>query len=587
MFNDELQQDLEDAKSSFVESLHNIYGHPLVRIESGRSVGLIYSKSSDWIRASDAFEAAINLLHRLGPRSLARDDLEDVLKRLSGLPALTASAALQAGKSASTALSLLEAGCGVIASLSIDLTMDLSDLEKISPQLFQDYTQLRDRLSSQRSLSLYLPTRSSVKVPPVGVDNVLQRRKIVEQLEEVERKIRAEVPGYQDFQQSPPPNRFMDLAKGGPGPIIAFNVTQHRSDAFIVTAKQIMAVPLTALDLKALESNVLLLTGDKRITIGPDRTIHKRNKELRRILKWLWDVAVRPVLQCIDLLGSKPPGRLPRIWWVTYGQMGLAPLHAAGCQWGKSMENTVSHVVSSYIPSFKALAHARERSLSGHMGRDQKYLIVAMPKTTGWPDLSIVDEIDAIHNSIEGTGIPEPEVLDTPTKKDVLRKLQDASVAHFICHGVSDPTNPSNSHLLLTNDRNGIPERLTVRDLAAASLKMARMAYLSACSTADNAARDSDEVIHLASTFLLAGFPHIIGTLWEANDESSSTVSQAFYNVLAKEKEWMYGGNEDAFAYAVHEAVNHLRSGQIEGRRTKKNGSENVIAWVPFIHMGC
>lgn len=71
----------------------------------------------------------------------------------------------------------------------------------------------------------------------------------------------------------------------------------------------------------------------------------------------------------------------------------------------------------------------------------------------------------------------------------------------FICHGVSDPTNPSNSHLLLTDSRNSIPEHLTVRDLAAASLKMARMAYLSACSTADNAARGLDEVIHLASAF--------------------------------------------------------------------------------------
>jgi CHAT domain-containing protein len=70
---------------------------------------------------------------------------------------------------------------------------------------------------------------------------------------------------------------------------------------------------------------------------------------------------------------------------------------------------------------------------------------------------------------------------------------------------VSDPTNPSNSHLLLADDRNGIRETLTVRDLEAASLKMARMAYLSACSTADNAARDLDDVIHLASAFFSHG----------------------------------------------------------------------------------
>ncbi len=60
---------------------------------------------------------------------------------------------------------------------------------------------------------------------------------------------------------------------------------------------------------------------------------------------------------------------------------------------------------------------------------------------------------------------------------------------------------------------------LTVRCSVGLRLKGAQIAYLSACSTAENkAAWLSDEVIHLVSGFQVAGFPHVIGCLWPAGD---------------------------------------------------------------------
>ena len=127
-----------------------------------------------------------------------------------------------------------------------------------------------------------------------------------------------------------------------------------------------------------------------------------------------------------------------------------------------------------------------------------------------------------------------------------------------------------------------------VRDLAVTSLEMAQLAYLSACSTAENASHDLlDEVIHIASAFLLVGFPHVVGTFWEAYDGAAKNMSRIFYKELASKMEQSTAlDRQEAFAYAVHDAVTALRMGRVEGSK-QKNASNNVIAWAPFIHLGC
>jgi len=97
---------------------------------------------------------------------------------------------------------------------------------------------------------------------------------------------------------------------------------------------------------------------------------------------------------------------------------------------------------------------------------------------------------------------------------------------------------------------------------------------MSACSTAENSSQDLlAENIHIASAFLLVGFPHVVGTLWEALNFCANDVSQTFYRQLVQIKE----ESQDIYPYALHEAVKCLR----------ETGSDNVIGWAPFIHLGC
>ena len=89
------------------------------------------------------------------------------------------------------------------------------------------------------------------------------------------------------------------------------------------------------------------------------------------------------------------------------------------------------------------------------------------------------------------------------------------------------------------------------------TLDHARLAYLSACSTARTGDTSLlDEAIHLATAFQLAGFPHVIGTLWEINDEIAVEIAEAFYAALADP-----GGtlDPDRAARALHHAARAQR----------------------------
>lgn len=70
--------------------------------------------------------------------------------------------------------------------------------------------------------------------------------------------------------------------------------------------------------------------------------------------------------------------------------------------------------------------------------------------------------------------------------------------------------------------------------LATTDLSRVRLAFLSACDTAAGLVpgRLFDETTNLATAFQLAGFPHVVGTQWLANDVVAPRVARDFYTNL-------------------------------------------------------
>ena len=111
------------------------------------------------------------------------------------------------------------------------------------------------------------------------------------------------------------------------------------------------------------------------------------------------------------------------------------------------------------------------------------------------------------------------------------------------------------------------PWPLTVIDVARLDLDDADLAFLSACSTAQPGTRLTDEAIQLAAAFQLAGYRHVIGTLWPVGDQQAVDHADAIYATITKT------GDP---ALAVHADVRHLRN----------RYARQPSAWASHIHVG-
>ena len=99
-------------------------------------------------------------------------------------------------------------------------------------------------------------------------------------------------------------------------------------------------------------------------------------------------------------------------------------------------------------------------------------------------------------------------------------------------------------------------------------LPRAALAYLSACSTSRGSERLADEAVHLAGACQLAGFPQVVGTLWEVGDRTSGRVTRDVYRALA-------AGGATTAAHALHDAVRALRG-----------TGASPLKWAPYVHVG-
>ena len=253
------------------------------------------------------------------------------------------------GEPASTALELLEFGCGIIAGYTFDARNDVSELGEKYPALCSRYKALQDELSSP----LQVPEMERHVIPSMTCtgNRVTRRIEAVCELDELEAEIRGK-DGFSGFQLPPSSANFITLARSIGGPIVAFSVSTLRSDAILVTKTEIKTLPLPGLDYNTLQEKSSILSNG--VMKGPKRTMPDRLNTLKRILLWLWKAAVEPVLQELNFIQDVPkrhPSPLPRIWWISSGRMGMMPIHAAGNYASDPKIITSNYVISSYTPT--------------------------------------------------------------------------------------------------------------------------------------------------------------------------------------------------------------------------------------------
>jgi tetratricopeptide (TPR) repeat protein len=519
--------DRDDAIAAFTKSANAAEATPSHRIIAARRAGRLLT-GVDAAAAADCFQLAVGLLRDVAPRALHRGDQQTELQLTAGMASAVAAAALSdprlsARQRAEQAVLYLESCRGVLLNRSLDTRTDLSDLRGTHRELADDYERLRTLLEE---------TAASVD----------SRRRAAADLAALTEQIREETP-FTTFGL--PPTIDQLLAEAAPGPIVVVSESDHRADALVLTPAGVTVVELDFTQDEFLDQ------------IGAFYRALRTRHGLDAVLAWLWDRVAGPVLGKLGPTRT-PEGEWTRLWWIPVGVFGLLPLHAAGHHEDSldDPERRAVHdrVISSYTPTVRALRHARAARPAPQ--QPPHALVVGVPTVPGVPGrlYCVPAEAAAVRRLFpHGEDFVEP--ARTPTTAAVLDELPHHAIAHFACHGVTDAADPSRSQLLLPDYAT---DPLTVARLTArhAHLGTARLAYLSACgTTAIGRLELLDEAIHLTGAYQLAGYPQVIGTLWEINDVIAPEVAEAFYAALKAPD-----GSIDTTrgAHALHDTIRAL-----------------------------
>ena len=443
-----------------------------------------------------AYERAVELLPLVTPRYLRRDTAEMFLGSFVDLPADAAACALRAGRPGRAA-ELLEQGRGVLLAQTMDVRSELAEVPE----------ELRDRfLALREALD---PESSSIGVlggPAAATLAAQERARLADRWDETLALIR-EVPGFEGMLR---PLRLPELlAEARRGPIVVVNVSRLRSDALVLTGGGVEVVPLPRMsperagELARAFRSAVHGAQDPGLTAGRRRA---HSADTGRALAELWTDVVAPVLDALGPGEAEPR----RVWWSATGALSGLPLHAAQPEGGG--DSALLRLVSSYTPTIRVLRHARRRATAGPSAGSAggsaagRTLVVADDRRLPGA---------AAEASLVRTLLGDACVVlsgDRATCDRVERELPAASRVHFACHARGSSDRPSSSGLILHEGT------LTIRHIASLDLRRARLAVLSACGTGVGEARLANEAVHLTGAFLVAGYPEVVGTLWEIVD---------------------------------------------------------------------
>ncbi|KAF5597035.1 30S ribosomal S17P protein [Fusarium pseudoanthophilum] len=557
--------DFDAAVNLYRSALDHSNSNIQTRIAAGKSLFETFAHASQWQHALYASQETFDLLPQLTPRSLGFADKQRMLGRIVDLACDTAAVALHAGKEPFFALSVLEKGRGVLAAAIEQIRVDVLDLEDIHPDLagrFQELSQILDK-----------PIQGGDSASAQAVAN--RRGEASTELERLIVEIRKH-PEFSTFLESP----SEEVIRGATslGPVVVINLSKFRCDAILVEQHQIRSLPL------------------------PDLTMDKMNEKESQgsltspsMLEWLWDVAAGPILQALGISNPPSDNDWPHIWWIPTGRLSRLPFHAFGHHYPGSTETVLDRVISSYSSSIQALINGRK--LRSDSSQD-KAVLVAMEDTTGQIKLPFVqEEVSVVANLCKTMNLQS--CVPDQDKQALLGELPNCRIFHFAGHGTTDG-NPSQSGLLLSD---GL---LTVSELMDINLRKNApfLAYLSACGTGQIGGNAFfDESIHLISACQLAGFRHVVGTLWEVSDKSCVEISQTLYESIRDE-----GFSDRSVCWGLHKAMRRLRDTWLSTLEQRQGqigwiGGEGIwsrdilsydeddekikkLVWVPFVHFG-
>jgi tetratricopeptide (TPR) repeat protein len=522
-----------EAIECYEQAFHTVPAKPSTRISAAIEAAEIREAIDPTVKdAADLLTRAIELLPIL-TFDLDSSDQFHLLRNYYKLAPFATALALEAGFTAAKAFRLFEIGRGVLLGHLLDSRAEISALK-------ENHSELAERLTrAQNILHSHTLTQDVF-----GVQRKRAAAEYVQAVTEIQK-----LDEFRDFLQ--PPGSAQLAKRNITWPVVAVNIHRLRSDALVITSTGI-----TSLQLCINIDDVVKYGSSVRISVDfLARNESEAHLQFEHAMKWLWDCVAEPVLRHLGFCDI-PECDWPRVHWILGGLANLFPIHAAG-DFQSPGSTVLDRVISSYSPTLKALIHAYDRAINLDSASDPESsaMIVCMEHTPGLVEKKQLTNALAECNSVQRRLQDiTSEILLNPTRDEVLSGLTKCTIVHFACHGVSDQGDPSKSKLLLRDWRQ---RPLNFRILSKTWLSRCRLAYLSACGSAENKNLElSDESVHLVGGFQIADVPTVIGTSWKIDDSESATVVERFYAELLEDSDIAYIRRAGK---ALHKAVRYQR----------------------------
>ena len=562
--------DLTEAVSTYRAAALAAGATPLERAKAAKNWAWWSAEREDWTEALNAISLAVELLPQLAWHGLDRGTREELLKDWEGTATAAAAHALSSGQP-HRAVELLERGRSVLWSQILRTRDDFTTLREAAPELWQRLTSLATELNSISTQIAGLGRVDAAHLSPdARPENESERRmRLADEWDRTLADVRR-VPGAEHLVRGASTAEIQENLPEDP--VVIVNVSRYRCDALIVCRDSVRHLPLDDLSeddvnqratdyLRAMAS----LTGrprDHLAGVGARHTV-------LAVLEWLWTTIAEPVLDFLDYREPAPGQSWPRVWWCPTGSLTALPLHAAGHHDAEDSPAVLNRVVSSYTATLRALTeHRREEAPDDE--RDHMLLIglPSTPPTAGFGTPAALPgvprEVDIVSRHFRGA--VTSRVGEAAAVDQVVTDMPRHRYAHFACHGVQDMGHPSTGTLLLHDGP------LTLSRIAELQLRDADLVFLSACQTALGGARLADESISLAAAFQLAGYRHVIATMWTIADQPAPQLADDFYAALCTDQR----PSLSLTSYALHTAVRRLRA----------TCTDRPTVWAHYIHVG-
>lgn len=263
------------------------------------------------------------------------------------------------------------------------------------------------------------------------------------------------------------------------------------------------------------------------------------------------------------LLGAIPEHRrYGTLIFVTDGT--LRPIPFAALFDRTTSEYLVQRHVVAECPSARMFATTRaSRPATGH----RSAAVFVGARSTPAAQLRPLPEADREAGRV-ATRYPDALLLRGPdvTGDRFLAEAACHDVVHFCGHALIDPMQPSRSALVLAPralDPSGL---LACRRIGMARLAGTSVVVLAACSTMRGESGRVEGTPSIARSFLAAGVPAVIGTLWDVDDAETADLSVHLHDGLA-------AGTAPALA---------LRAAQLDAMRSALPSARHPGNWAAF-----